>query len=73
MEDRAILAERAVLAIERIADELGRLREMWATPSEPVPEPCPHPTDQRIDFGVTDGREDWRCKACGYSSLSEAA
>jgi hypothetical protein len=41
------------------------------TPPEPASSECLHPADQRQDFGVTDGQEDWRCSVCGYRSIPE--
>jgi hypothetical protein len=38
-------------------------------PEPPMPVDCQHPDDQRADFGITDGREDWLCRVCGKRSL----
>lgn len=65
------LAELQALrrAMERIADALD-LTVRGPVPA-PVEEPCSHPVDQRADFGVTHGRQDWECQVCGYRSLAE--
>lgn len=60
--------ERQAAALERIADALATLT---IPPSEPSGQECPHPIEQRIDFGVTGGVEDWQCRACGYRTTAE--
>lgn len=59
------------LALQRIADAL-ELAVRPAPASElPAVVECLHPVDRRIDFGTTDGAEDWQCgvKGCGYRSV----
>ena len=63
---------RIAEALERIATVLERAVTM---PETPTPAACTHPVDQRIDFGVTDGVEDWQCgvKGCGFRSTQRQA
>jgi hypothetical protein len=69
-EDFAIV-ERAVKALERIADVLERAIE---PPPAPADEPggCEHPAEARIDFGITNGEPDWQCRACGFRTVPPA-
>lgn len=61
-----VLFARACVALERIA---AALELATAVPSEPESTACLHPADQRIDFGVTNGVEDWQCRACGFRTV----
>jgi hypothetical protein len=69
--DPEVLAEvRGIRkALERIADALDSALVIPPAPAEP--EGCPHPVEQRIDFGETNGQPDWQCgvKDCGYRSI----
>lgn len=70
------LAVRFVEALERLASALDRdvtlktaALEEAARPQPPAP--CTHPPEARIDFGVTNGREDFQCRRCGYRPPTE--
>lgn len=55
--------------LRRIADALEVLATAVTAPPEPEPPPdptCPHPPDQRVDFGLTNGQPDWQCRVCGF-------
>jgi len=43
--------------------------EVLAQSAHPSRVVCTHPVDARIDFGVTKGRPDWQCSACGFRSV----
>lgn len=60
---------RIAVALERIAAVLEFA--VLAEDAPPEPEPCAHPDEQRIAFGLTDGRPDWQCKVCGYRSVEQ--
>jgi hypothetical protein len=32
---------------------------------------CPHPVDQREDLTTMGGPEGWRCRVCGFSTLTD--
>lgn len=78
-------SERTWRALTRIAEALERLvtlqeqmlqLELQAqTPDPPTQEPpaCPHPEDQRVSFGRTNGVEDWQCRLCGYRTVTTEA
>lgn len=57
--------------LDRIATALER-----AFPPEPTelpaPTGCQHPIERRIDFGWTNGLEDWQCGVCGYRTLPQS-
>lgn len=57
-------------ALERIADALEGATAPIAQDA-PAPVGCLHPAESRIDFGVTDGVEDWQCKGCGYRTTAQ--
>lgn len=66
--------ERIATAQERIATVLEMLVDSPQEPPTPAseePPMCPHPTDQRIDFGMTNGQPDWQCKVCGFRTVAE--
>lgn len=54
--------ERIATALETI---VAAMQEPKPTP-EAEPPTCPHPPEQRSDFGLTNGKPDWECRACGY-------
>lgn len=56
--------ERIATALERIA-ELMELLTVEPTAEPPTPEeiPCPHPQDQRLALGATNG---WICQGCQH-------
>lgn len=56
-------------ALERIAVALERVTAPCEEP--PAVVGCLHPLEQRQDFGVTNGVDDWRCSACGFRSVQE--
>ncbi len=58
--------EQLLATLDRIATAL----EILALPEsqEPPETTCPHPPEERIDFGMTNGQPDWTCKLCGYRS-----
>lgn len=58
---------RIAVALERIADTLPK----FAPEDEPGEMACLHPIETRESFGVTDGREDWLCRECGFRSVPE--
>lgn len=60
----AIVANTAVQT--RIADALEAVLLPLPSASEAAPPACTHPHDERIDFGVTNGVEDFQCKVCGF-------
>ena len=66
MTPDAALLVRACKALERIASALE-----LATTVPPESTTCLHPPDQRIDFGMTNGVDDWQCRACGYRTTAE--
>lgn len=55
-------------ALERIA---AALETAVAAPVPAKQTGCTHPSDTRIDFGMTGGHEDWACgvPGCGYRSI----
>ena len=58
--------------LTRIADGVNAALEMTAEMPMPVstePALCPHPEEQRFDFGMTNGRPDWQCRLCGYRTI----
>ena len=62
-------------ALLRIGDELAGIRQVLELIAAPDPEPepevdCPHPLEDRADFGTTDGQPDWQCRRCGFRSVS---
>lgn len=57
------------LALERIAIVL----EDALTIPAPAATGCRHPLDRRVDFGLTDGVEDWQCQDCGARSVPVTA
>ena len=57
----------ARVALERIAAVLERVTA--EPPADDQPSGCPHPADQRIDFGVTAGQPDWQCRSCGFRTV----
>lgn len=68
-----------VKALDRVSDELRGVRlaiEACGAPaageSDPMPVACAHPDDRRIDFGVTNGIDDFQCEACGFRSVPVA-
>lgn len=63
---REIVAELKLirLALERLAPEPPKESD--------APEPCTHPEESRIDFGVTLGVPDWQCRLCGFRTVVEA-
>lgn len=69
--------ERVVSALDRIAhaeERVALVAELSiAPPQEDAEQQCPHPMEVRQDFGMTDGRPDWRCAACGYRSIEEVS
>lgn len=61
-------AERLIAAVERVAGLLDRA----TTPiDEPVAPGCTHPREDRIDFGVTHGRDDWECRRCHFRTVPQ--
>lgn len=61
--------------LQPIVDELAGIRKalelaVTVPPQPPAAPGCLHPMEQRIDFGVTDGVEDWQCKSCGYRTVA---
>ena len=52
--------------LDRIATTLETLALLLAPEPEPLSTPCLHPEEQRRDFGMTHGKPDWLCEACGY-------
>lgn len=65
--------ERTALATERIADVLELLVDVEMPAAAAEAPTCPHPDDQRVSLGMTQGRPDWTCRACGYHSLEASA
>ena len=64
--------ERAVGALERIAAALEVIvLGAMEPPADAAPDGCPHPPDARVNFGFTDGREDWHCQACGFRTIPQ--
>lgn len=57
-------AERIWEELRRIANALEILTEPQT--AEPETPTCPHPEDQRISFGVTNGQADWQCRMCRF-------
>jgi hypothetical protein len=57
-------AERIWNELRRIANSLEALTE--PPTAEPETPTCPHPEDQRISFGVTNGQADWQCRICQF-------
>lgn len=55
--------------LERIATALEDAMTPPVAP--PAPVECEHPAEARIDFGITDGVEDWQCRLCGYRTTAE--
>jgi len=64
---------RVAVALERIADALEGLTVAPASEPEPTSVLCLHPAEARIDFGTTNGVEDWQCGLCGFRTLTEQA
>ena len=52
--------------LDRIATALETLVLLSAPEPEPQSTRCLHPEDQRASFGITGGKPDWLCQACGY-------
>lgn len=52
--------------LKRIADAL----ELFLAPEPLIPEPettgCPHPPEQRVSLGTTNGQEEWACRLCRF-------
>jgi hypothetical protein len=65
---RDVDSVRIAMALERIADALELA---VATPLDDDAGGCLHPLDSRLDFGVTNGVEDWQCGLCGFRTLTE--
>ena len=51
--------------LRRIADALEALVSL-STPEPTTEEPltCPHPTETRLDLGMTNGKPEWICGVC---------
>lgn len=58
---------------EQLTRIAAALEILTAPPKADKPGGCTHPADQREDFGVTDGVEDWLCRACGYRTVVNGA
>jgi hypothetical protein len=52
-------------ALERIANCLESLAPEQTSEAPETP-PCSHPTECRIDLGMTDGQPDWVCSICRF-------
>ncbi len=57
------------VALERIAAALEALLVPLETASTESPA-CLHPAELRIDFGITNGQEDFQCRKCGFRSVA---
>ena len=66
-------AERLIEQATRSANALERIAKVLELMVQPPPAPtkCLHPVDKRIDFGVTNGHEDWQCGVCKWRSVKE--
>ena len=65
MDDPELLTRLVILqgeTLHRLARVLDRLVPADEATATGV---CSHPTEARVDFGVTDGRPDWLCGHCG--------
>lgn len=52
--------------LRRLADLIEALTAP-PSPESPEMEPtCLHPLENRISFGLTNGRPDWQCGLCAY-------
>lgn len=64
-------------ALNRIGDELSGIRQALESfipeqePTQDAPVGCPHPETDRMDLGMTDGREEWECRQCRQRFRSE--
>ena len=63
-----------IAVLTRIADELAGIRMLLEVIAAPEPEPkaepgCPHPEDERVSFGMTNGLPDWECRLCQFRSI----
>lgn len=63
-------------AVQMIGEELRAIRQVLELLIAPPQEPpstqeltCPHPEDQRINFGMTNGEPDWECRLCHQRSI----
>lgn len=72
--DQQELIVRGVVALERIANALEALLPApIAADDTTADDACQHPMATRIDFGVTNGVEDWQCGQCGYRTVPAKA
>ena len=56
-------ALRIAHALERIADRL-ELLTVETVPAQPETPSCLHPSEERLDLGMTTG---WVCQVCGHT------
>ena len=67
--------------VQAIVDELRQMRAsvdavlaaLLPDEQSDEPAPCPHPEEFVVQFGITNGQDDWLCQACGYRSVHEGA
>lgn len=64
--------------LDRIAGHLDRIagaleKAVALPPAEPAAPACLHPLDRRVDFGQTNGVDDWQCGVCGYRTVEQSA
>ena len=71
------MTERELAAVEKVGNELQKIRQVLEAlvpeqePEQPESTECPHPEDQRIDFGMTNGLPDWQCRLCNFRTVTE--
>ena len=71
------MTARELAAVKKIGRELQKIRLVLEAlvpeqePEHPASTDCPHPEDQRIDFGMTNGRPDWQCRLCDFRTATE--
>lgn len=61
------------MALERLATVVEAFHGVYFGGADAIaaaePTGCQHPTDQRIDFGLTNSLPDWQCGVCGFRSV----
>jgi len=68
-----MMTAQELAAVRTIGNELHKIRtllqqllEVVMSPPEEPPPGCPHPEEDRVSLGMTNGQEEWECRQCQY-------
>lgn len=68
-QERRVLAAQLWATRASVDAALVALGEQFA--DDDTPEGCTHPADQREDTTTMGGPVEWRCRACGFHSITD--